>query len=405
MSDIAVSFEHVAKRYKRGHAPSFREDTVHAAARLVGRAGPRPTVQALDDVSFQVDKGSSFALMGANGSGKTTALKLISRVTRPSAGVVRVSGRVGGLIEVGTGLHPDLTGRENIWLYGQILGLRRADIARRFGSIVDFSDIGEALDQPVKQYSSGMQLRLGFALASHLEPDVLLVDEVVSVGDAGFQQRCLERMSQIYESGATLIFVSHVPAMVTSLCSNGLVLDRGRVVSQGDLQRIVSYYLNHVVESESDSRTDSGAIVVRSWDFSFTPGNGRFLGDLELRVDLDVSTPSSQARYELAIGHQRRGALIGCHLNNEVYPVGSIVGPVQLVCRLSDLPLEPGEYEVWMDVRDESSGDLLLSPRRLGFAAFGYTEAQRRRLDRLGRRDAPLLDAPQRWEVKKGRRT
>src|SRR5438128_11623632 len=240
---VAVRFDHVSKRYRRGHAPSLREDTVRAALRALGRSAPVPLVDALRDASFEIEAGANLALMGANGSGKTTTLRLMSRVTWPSEGTVQVRGRVGALMEVGTGMHPELTGRENIWLYGRILGLSRADVRRRFDEIVEFADIGEALDRPVKQFSSGMQLRLGFSLAAHLEPDVLLVDEAVSVGDAGFQHRCVERMTELVRSGVTLVFVSHVPALVSTLCRTGILLDHGRVTMIGPAAEIVESYL------------------------------------------------------------------------------------------------------------------------------------------------------------------
>src|SRR5205085_12062387 len=181
----AVVFEHVSKHFRGGHAyRALRDDIVGALGRVVGiKRGPQQVVRALDDVSLEIPEGQSFALLGPNGAGKTTALKLASRISYPTSGRIRVRGRVGALIEVGTGMHPELTGRENVDLYGRILGLSRRDIRRRFDEIVEFADVGGALEQPVKQFSSGMQLRLGFALAAHLEPDVLLVDEAIAGGD------------------------------------------------------------------------------------------------------------------------------------------------------------------------------------------------------------------------------
>src|SRR5690349_15509961 len=211
----AVRFEDVSKRY-RGGGPrygSLRHDVAEGFKRF-GRlfsgtpAEPGGTL-ALDRVSFEVEQGESFAIIGPNGAGKTTALKIISRISYPTSGRVRVRGRVGALIEVGSGVHPELNARENILLYGQILGMSKTDVRRRFDEIVEFAELAPALDTPVKMYSSGMQLRLGFSIASHLDPDVFVVDEALAVGDAGFQAKCAERMTRLVAQGHTLLFVSH----------------------------------------------------------------------------------------------------------------------------------------------------------------------------------------------------
>src|SRR5437867_1397412 len=216
---VALSFDSVSKYYRGARQyTALRDDVVGALRRLVGlRRPPRELVKALDGITFDVQEGESFAILGENGAGKTTILKIATRIAYPTAGTVRVRGRVGALIEVGTGMHPELTGRENVDLYGRILGLSRRDVRRRFEEIVEFADIGGALEQPVKQFSSGMQLRLGFALAAHLEPDVLLVDEAIAVGDAGFQYRCVERMRELVQEGRTLVFVSHNMSAIESL--------------------------------------------------------------------------------------------------------------------------------------------------------------------------------------------
>ena len=202
----SLLFDDVSKHYRgsREYHGSLREDFVQGLGRLVGRKpNGRHVVRALDHVSLEVPEGDSFALIGENGAGKSTALKVATRITYPSSGTVRVRGRVGALVEVGTGLHPELSGRENIHLFGSILGHTRRDIARRFDAIVEFAGIGTAIDQPVKQYSTGMELRVGFAVAAHLEPDLLLVDEAIAVGDAGFHYRCVERMSELVREGRT----------------------------------------------------------------------------------------------------------------------------------------------------------------------------------------------------------
>ena len=216
----AVRFEEVTKRYPRGWTEgeepryaSLRHDLASIGKRLSSRARGRPAREtgalALKDVSFEIEEGESFAIIGPNGAGKSTALKLISRISYPTSGRISIRGRVAALMEVGSGVHPELTGRENIWLYGQILGMTKADIRRRFDEIVEFSELGGAIDTPVKFFSSGMQLRLGFSIAAHLEPDVFVVDEALAVGDARFQLRCVRRMKELVAGGHSLIFVSH----------------------------------------------------------------------------------------------------------------------------------------------------------------------------------------------------
>src|SRR3954452_10005111 len=246
----ALVFERISKHYRGGHAyRALRDDVVAALGRVVGIGRDEPQiVQALENVSFEIPEGQSFALLGANGAGKTTALKLASRITYPTTGSIRVRGRIGALIEVGTGMHPELTGRENVDLYGRILGLSRRDVRSRFDEIVEIDGIGPALEQPVKQFSSGMQLRLGFALAAHLEPDVLLVDEAISVGDAGFQYRCVERISTLVREGRTLVFVSHNMSALEALCDRAVLLKRGRVVADGPTRDVIREYLRGVEE-------------------------------------------------------------------------------------------------------------------------------------------------------------
>ena len=179
-------------------------------------------------MSFEIEEGESFAIIGPNGAGKSTALKLISRISYPTSGRISIRGRVAALMEVGSGVHPELTGRENIWLYGQILGMTKADIRRRFDEIVEFSELGGAIDTPVKFFSSGMQLRLGFSIAAHLEPDVFVVDEALAVGDAGFQAKCVERMTKLTREGHTLLFVSHDLSAIEAVCERGMFLLGGK---------------------------------------------------------------------------------------------------------------------------------------------------------------------------------
>jgi lipopolysaccharide transport system ATP-binding protein len=207
------------------------------------------TFWALKDVSFEVQQGEVIGIIGRNGAGKTTLLKILSRVTEPTEGEVRISGRVASLLEVGTGFHPELTGRENIYLNGAILGMSRAEIKSKFDEIVAFAEIEKFLDTPVKRYSSGMYVRLAFAVAAHLEPEILVVDEVLAVGDAQFQKKCLGKMEDVARGGRTVLFVSHNMGAITSLCNKSILLDAGQIVSQGKTSDIVLMYYSHGIAS------------------------------------------------------------------------------------------------------------------------------------------------------------
>ena len=245
---VVVSAEHLTKRNRIGESEPYRalRDILASPARHLQRRRERAAEReliALDDISFELHRGDVLGLIGANGAGTSTLLKVLSRITEPSAGEVRLRGRVGSLLEVGTGFHPELTGRENIYLNGTILGMRKSEIDRRFEEIVAFAGVERFLDTPVKRYSSGMQVRLAFAVAAHLEPEILLVDEVLAVGDAEFQRKCLGKMQDVTQHGRTVVFVSHNLASVRSLCNRALVLERGRLLFDGETDEAVELYL------------------------------------------------------------------------------------------------------------------------------------------------------------------
>jgi len=199
---------------------------------------------ALKDIDLEVNEGDRLGIIGRNGAGKTTLLKVLSRITEPTAGKIKVKGRVASLLEVGTGFHPELTGRENIYLNGSILGMTRSEIKRKFDEIVDFAGVEQFLDTPVKRFSSGMHVRLGFSVAAHLEPEILVVDEVLAVGDAAFQKKCIGKMDSVAKEGRTILFVSHQMQAITNLCNRAILLDRGQIVEQGHTKEVVDQYLN-----------------------------------------------------------------------------------------------------------------------------------------------------------------
>ncbi len=252
MSQYAIKAEGIGKQFKIGaevdRSPTLRDALVRAAswpARVLrGEAGgPTEKIWALRDVSFEVKQGEVLGVIGRNGAGKSTLLKILSRVTEPSEGYAEITGRVGSLLEVGTGFHPELTGRENIFLNGAVLGMKRAEIQSKFDEIVEFAGVAKFIDTPVKRYSSGMYLRLAFSVAAHLEPEILVVDEVLAVGDAEFQRKCLGKMGEVAEAGRTVLFVSHNMSAILRLTEKAIVLDKGRMVHAAPTREAVEYYM------------------------------------------------------------------------------------------------------------------------------------------------------------------
>ena len=266
MSDIAIRVDGVSKSYRIAHRvqhDNLREAISHACRRLLrrGRRDDAPTdlarvsseeFWALNEVSFEVQRGEVLGIIGRNGAGKSTLLKILSRITRPTDGCVEIRGRIGSLLEVGTGFHPELTGRENIYLNGAILGMTRADIARTFDEIVAFAEVDKFLDTPVKRYSSGMYTRLAFAVAAHLQPDILIVDEVLAVGDAQFQRKCLRKMDEVAQAGRTILFVSHTMNAISRLCAKALWLDGGRISRLGRADDVIREYMSDEVSHSPD---------------------------------------------------------------------------------------------------------------------------------------------------------
>jgi lipopolysaccharide transport system ATP-binding protein len=244
MNDIAIRATGLTKQYRVGarRQPAQRLSDLFSRARGSGQG---EAFRALDNVSFEIAHGEIVGVVGGNGAGKSTLFKILSRVVRPSAGAAELHGRLASLLEVGTGFHPELTGRENIYMSGIILGMTRTEVARRFDEIVAFAGVERFLDTPIKWYSSGMQTRLGFAVAAHLEAEILLVDEVLAVGDDEFQKRCLGKMKEVAVGGRTVLFISHSMNSVQTLCSRAIWLDKGRVrADSADVRRVTSEYLS-----------------------------------------------------------------------------------------------------------------------------------------------------------------
>jgi lipopolysaccharide transport system ATP-binding protein len=306
MSRYAIRTEGISKSYKISAREPYRalRDVLARWAWPPRVDSEVETLWALQDISIEIRPGEVVGIIGRNGAGKSTLLKILSRITEPTAGVATVFGRISSMLEVGTGFHPELTGRENVYLNGTILGMRKTEIDRRFEEIVAFAEVQKFLDTPVKHYSSGMQMRLAFAVAAHLEPEILLIDEVLAVGDARFQRKCVKRMEEIGTSGHTVVYVSHNMPSITRLCQRTILLDGGRVIADGPSPEVVSVYLNAGVGTTggrqwSDPKNAPGDSVVRLVSVSACTEDGISADSFDIRRRIGIRT-----EYEvLAEGH------------------------------------------------------------------------------------------------------
>jgi len=320
MSDTAIRVVGMGKQYRIGatvnNYRTLREsvtDAIMSPIRTL-RTGSFYTekIWALQDISFEVKQGQVLGVIGRNGAGKSTLLKILSRVTEPSSGFAEVYGRVGSLLEVGTGFHPELTGRENIYLNGAILGMKRTEIQRKFDEIVSFSEVDNFIDTPVKRYSSGMYLRLAFAVAAHLEPEILVVDEVLAVGDAEFQRKCLGKMSDVAQQGRTVLFVSHNMSAVLRLTDESLVIEKGRLVMRAPTQQAVDYYLSQGMSQEGQ-RFWSEDEVSRA-NKPFRPIAIRLLNPKGKVVDTVRSVEPATVEVEYSLDEPIIGLRVGVYL-------------------------------------------------------------------------------------------
>lgn len=297
MSEAAIEFNGVWKKFARGERFDSLRDLIPSLAKSLftnngGAELKEKEFWALQDVSFKVGHGDAMAIIGPNGSGKSTALKMLSGILKPDRGNLKVRGRFSTLIELGAGFHPDLTGRENIYLNGTILGMRRSEIDSKFDAIVEFSELKDFLDTPVKRYSSGMHARLGFAVAAHVDPEVLIVDEVLSVGDYHFQQRCFDKMREFLHKGTSVVFVSHNMTAVSALCKSALLLRKGTPVFQGDVSAAIQKYHSFFEEETQESDVEISAVRLRNSEGVetevFEPGGGMAL-DIWVKAKADVT--------------------------------------------------------------------------------------------------------------------
>jgi lipopolysaccharide transport system ATP-binding protein len=397
MPDTVIDVAHLGKQYVIDHQRAKGDDLRHAIEAAVrapfrwlrSPRGParrqKEEFWALRDVSFSVKQGEAVGIIGRNGAGKSTLLKLLSRITEPTTGRIRYRGRVASLLEVGTGFHPELTGRENIFLNAAILGMRRSDIARRFDEIVAFSEVERFLDTPVKRYSSGMYVRLAFGVAAHLEPDILLVDEVLAVGDAAFQKKCLGKMGTVVQEGRTVLFVSHNMAAITALCSRALLIEGGRLEESGAPPSVIEEYLSRtrvhigMPVSEREDRKGDGrlrftnvSVLNNRMEVVDTVTSGQ---DISIALDYDIR--DCEALHNAVVQIKFSGILgqplFACLSRASHDGVLVLVPGARIQCTIPRLPLLPGiyTYSIWCTVSDTLE-DLVLEAGKLSVVEGDY---------------------------------
>ena len=392
MTDVAISVENLGKLYRIGGpreaGKTFREaitDVARAPFRRLRNIGKEPSpdqiVWALKDVSFEVNEGEVVGIIGCNGAGKSTLLKIISRITEPTEGQARVKGRVGALLEVGTGFHPELTGRENIFLNGTILGMRRSEIRRKFDDIVSFAEVEKFIETPVKRYSSGMRVRLAFAVAAHFEPEILIVDEVLAVGDVAFQKKCVGKMEDVKAGGRTVLFVSHNMPAVKSLCERAILLENGSVACEGNVSEIVDRYLTAGTEmsrtgiiSHDALRSGTGEARIRQvelLDAEGEPVSQVYLGQ-PFRVVLlvEVRRTIQDAVFGVSIS-TRDGTVVTASFSVDGdQPLWTLSKGFERVCLDVEVTLLPRDYTIDVMLAHSNGRDIDIVGRTLDFSAL-----------------------------------
>ncbi len=407
MSDLAIEFDNVRKKFRKGERFDSLRDLVPAMVKWLVPGNHSGELQerefwALKDISFQLKHGEALGIIGPNGSGKSTILKLISGILTPNAGKIRVCGRLSSLIEVGAGFHPDLTGRENIYLNGAILGMKRKEIDEKFDEIVEFSGLADFIDTPVKRYSSGMYARLGFSVAAHIDPDILLIDEVLSVGDAGFQAKCLLKMHDVVSRGATLLFVSHNVTQVTRLCHTVIVLGRGEIVYRGDPHGAIKTYYD-LVSSVSRTTGGSGFSSPADLGISVIPvdSSGCQVSSVPfgapIRLLADCTLPPGFPESYLTIkirGYTGENYII---LNSERGNITLKPGHQRFVCQLTPCYLFPNAFKVTVSLTDVITGGVLKFGSRQPDLIISVPDNEV--ASTLLSSENALLDVPTSWEI------
>lgn len=379
MTDVAIRVENLSKRYRIGQQETSHETFGGAIAGFTIRPirnlrrlrrltsfsdeAASDVIWAIKDVSFEVSRGDVLGVIGRNGAGKSTLLRLLSRITEPTSGTARIAGRIASLLEVGTGFHHELTGRENVYLNGSVLGMRRREIDRKFDEIVDFSEVEKFIDTPIKRYSTGMTMRLAFAVAAHLEPEILLVDEVLAVGDAGFQRKCLAKMDAVGAEGRTVVFVSHnMPALI-HLCKSAILLDGGRITARGPAMDVVSQHLSSFQDGgliHLDDRTDRlDGSRLRVTHVTLADADGQPVGALRSgdpgKIIIHYRSPTGDSFrnvfVRLIIDSQAGQRICSLDTGSVGADFEGIGSTGRFVCEIPRVPLQEGSYPFAVYVR------------------------------------------------------
>ena len=395
MERTPIVFESVWKKFRRGERHDSLRDLIPSIVRRVsGRAVRDELVDqefwAVRDVSFSVGAGEALGIIGPNGAGKSTILKLLTRILKPTRGRCEVRGRAGALIEVAAGFHPDLTGRENVFLQGALMGMKQAEIGRKFDEIVEFAGVSEFIDTPVKRYSSGMNARLGFAIAAHLDPDVLIIDEVLSVGDARFQERCLERMRELRRRGTPLVFVSHNLLAVLELCTRALLIERGRVRFDGTPAATIQEYRSARPSGDEPSHDGDARITgVQLLDQRGRPAHAiETDGWLTVRIHYETSRPIDRPHFGVDVV---RGDGVHCYGTNtriDRLEIAEIDGAGHVDLVIPRLCLLPGCYSLSVAIQDTHG----VRPHDVQYQAYPFVVTSERR-------DLGLVYLEHRWQL------
>jgi lipopolysaccharide transport system ATP-binding protein len=394
MSDLAINIENLGKRYTIGRRRDVGDDLRHTVERAIrapiswlrARHENRVTradFWALRNVSFEIKQGEVVGILGPNGAGKSTLLRLLSRITVPTEGRICIDGRIASLLEVGTGFHPELTGRENIFLNGAILGMARTEIIRKFDEIVAFSEIEDFLDTPVKRYSSGMYVRLAFGVAAHLDPEILIVDEVLAVGDTAFQKKCLAKMGAFAQSGRTILFVSHNLDAVRALCQRGIWLKNGHMHRDGNVDDVIDEYFNDLARQNSKSLANPDyEFAIESVKLKNVSGeeSNHFYPGEDLVVEISYNARKRIERPMLAVGIVgANGSCFTANMLLDGHRPDFLEGSGQIKCVFRSIPLLPQNYSVKLNIRAATITDMIVPYQEVAYltvvgdlADYGY---------------------------------
>jgi lipopolysaccharide transport system ATP-binding protein len=389
MSKPVIAVENLSKSYQLGQIDTgtFSNDLKVWWSRIRGKPNPLQLIDendhgnqigeqlwALQDVSFQLDQGEVLGIIGSNGAGKSTILKILSRVTAPTSGCVKIKGRIASLLEVGTGFHPELTGRENIYLNGAILGMTNQEVNRKFDEIVSFAEIEKFIDTPVKRYSSGMYVRLAFAVAANLEQDILIVDEVLAVGDIQFQKKCLGKMEDVAHNGRTVLFVSHNLGAIKQLCTKAILLEKGKLIESGHTENVIASYSERSTNTNSNSfafHTQSSQLKYGIKEIEFIDSNGEKKGIIqtgdEVKIKAKIFSHKTFTGLVLTYGINDEYGNRLCVLHSKLsgYSFNLDCKETEVICRISKLTLLPGQYTVDIKIYKSINDPIIWLPRAI----------------------------------------